>query len=802
MRNGEARQLSLYIDGLLVASGEELGTGKLRSEGPLRIGRSDGDDFNGTIDEVRIFNRILSKEEMQPLHQKPKDGSGERRTANKTLPPIRAEGVTVMRKRLESWKPTLTAAETISCAIRESDMLLKNDWMEINLSRETGEITALVSRGKQLLCAPGGVSIRDMVADVEFIQTEGKVTRIDVEYNSFNEVTVSFRKQYDNKYTATITYKLGVQALCCDVRLETDLSEPREARIEFNLPMLSNMTKAFWTRENAPFDMSDLPAELLVYRNSGMNTLMVLPSLTVYNPDDGVGLSLVAPFDLPKPGLYFKINTGEKRVQVSNIHLRLAKEEAARAAVYIVPHEGCWRPALAWMVKTYPDYFYPGNRKGIETPGWYFLGGPHGSEADMQTLKDRGCKWYQIHSHFPFYGLYMPKTDSWDVVVGLADQGKANLSDWEAGKEQGGYPNSYDQMREAIALRQKYDMQPLLYFQSFELWEQYGEKYCVEDVARGKNGRPHGAWYHCNLMNPDPAFAWGKDITAQIKRVPEEYPEIDGIFYDRDDYKEYDYAHDDGITMDVDVPCYPLCFAQQQINDVITGVLRDHDMTIITNGPTSVEVCKYIDGIMAETNAWGASLQYLGLVRPMTLLPYFFETNTYDQSPVQAEYKLKMALCGGFYPSLTYGEEDSQRIDQQYRPLFDLMKDREWVLNANALTLDEGMSGNIFRSSEGHYLATVVDFKRSKVEGDSPVRDVKVAIQVPDASDINYCYVLSGDYAGPVAVPITREQDTIQVIIPVHLASSMAVFTKEPLFEVARSSMPLFTKREREYLIS
>ena len=222
------------------------------------------------------------------------------------------------------------------------------------------------------------------------------------------------------------------------------------------------------------------------------------------------------------------------------------------------------------MLKTWPDYFRPGTLGGIETPGWYRLGGPHEGTTELKAFQDAGAKWFQIHSHFPFYGLYMPETDNWNVVVGVADQGKANLAAWERGETQGGFPNSYDQMRDAIRLRQDNGLQAFLYFQSFELWNQYSEKYFPSDIARGRSGGGHAAWYHCSLMNPDPAFAWGQFIAAQIEKVPQEYPTLDGIFYDRDDYRDYDYAHDDGVTMDVDVPAYMLGFAQQQINEVVT----------------------------------------------------------------------------------------------------------------------------------------------------------------------------------------------------------------------------------------
>jgi hypothetical protein len=433
------------------------------------------------------------------------------------------------------------------------------------------------------------------------------------------------------------------------------------------------------------------------------------------------------------------------------------------------------------MLKTWPEYFRPGTPGAIETPGWYRLGGPHETAPELRTFQDAGAKWFQIHAHFPFYGLYLPEINTWNVLAGLIDQGKADLETLERGETQGGPAIGYDQMREAIRLRRENGLQSFLYFQSFELWNQYAAKYYPDDVARSRGGAGHTAWYNCSLMNPDPAFAWGQHIAAQIKKVPRIYPTLDGIFYDRDDYRDYDYAHDDGVTMNVDTPVYMLGFAQEQINDVVTGVLREHKMGIFTNVPTSVEVTKHIDGIMCETNRVAGCLQYLGLSRPMVLLPYFFESSSYDTTPRETEEKIKTALSMGYYPSLTYGDDACKKIDARYRHLFELMKDREWVLSPRPLTLPEGVQGNIFRTPNEEYLVTVVDFSKSVVAGDAPTRDVTVEINVPDAERIRHCRVLSGDGVEPQTLRFARKGHVIRTTIPEHLMCSVVVFSAKQL---------------------
>ncbi len=60
--------LFTYEDGVL---GEQIpaSTGSLQKDAPLKIGGGFGNDFNGSIDDVRIYNRALSAAEISDLYQ-------------------------------------------------------------------------------------------------------------------------------------------------------------------------------------------------------------------------------------------------------------------------------------------------------------------------------------------------------------------------------------------------------------------------------------------------------------------------------------------------------------------------------------------------------------------------------------------------------------------------------------------------------------------------------------------------------------------------------------------------------------
>jgi len=790
MRDGKNKKLMMYIDGLLNIKGADRTAGNVNNQGSIKIGRSMGDDFSGAIDEAKIYNRLLTEDEIR-AHYEALGGKLPEKKAEVSMGVKRAEGIPVTRKRLMEWKPVMDASGKPE-AVREGETIkLRNNWMELVISDQTGEITSIAVKGKNVLDRPAGVIIRDVNAGKEFSMKDGSMSNFQLKTDMQGCAGVSFKKSFKD-YTLIVRYTIDNQALCWDIELSTELSA-REVNIDFSLPLLSKMEKAWWTSDNAPFELAALPVQKIIYRQN-----VVIPGISVYNSSQDFGFTFAGPFDLPKPGLSFAfyINKEGRPLVVSNFYLHTAKNEPARQALYIVPHEGDWRPGLAWMLKTYPSYFYPVAKHTIDGEGWYGMGDPGNKESEIKKMASQNVAWQEFHGHFPFYGLYVPDIEEWAIVM---DQDKIGLDVWEKQVPTEGVlaqtrKNSYKNTRELIDLWHKYNIQVYLYFQSFEAWNPYAEKYFPDDIARDASGAPHGAWYYCRLMNPDPAFPWGKHIAAQIKKLTEVYPKVDGIFYDRDDYCNYDFSHDDGVTRMEDNPCYMLGFAQEQINKIIADTLHPLGMGIWTNGPTSIEVCREIDGIMSEAVGQAPYLQYLGIVRPLILLPY-------DRSPEQTEEKLRLALWTGHFPSITYGGGKSRKIEDKYRPLFSLLKNKKWVLYPHALTLPEGFKGNIYQSPAGDYLIAVVNPQKSQITSGVFSRDIPVKVRVPDAKEIKFCYLISADCMGVNKIDFSSRGEIIDISLPYHLVSSLVVLSKKPKFEIARTSLPVFTKGEKNRLL-
>jgi len=692
----------------------------------------------------------------------------------------------------------------------EEEIIMMNSLMAVRISKETGEISSLMclkAGTPNLLADSAQIIIRDVKEGLELRQSDGDVAMISTE-----EYSDSVRAIFDIKffvstlsppptpqYQMRIIFTLDLKALRWAAELHTGLSPDREANIDFSVPISSEkMEYAFWTEDDAPFKLPI--SRYLEYRSWPF----WMPIVILYNMTSNFGLSFVSPFELKKPGLKYHLHSPDTLFNISNYYLRLGINHPARTALYIVPHEGDWRPGIAWLYNKYPEYFNPVSQRVLAGEGWYTMGNPFTKESEMADAQRRFVTWEEFHGHFPFYGLYAPWKDKWMLIM---DRDDISLEDWENDNNPGNVPTTgYTQNNNQISLWHKDTIQSYIYFQSFESWHQYSDSFFKDDIAKNLVDKPLPAWKFCNLMNPDPNTSWGKHIISQIDTLLSKYPDVDGIFYDRDDYWNYDYAHNDSVTMIDTTPVYMLGFAQEKINDSILMAVHSKDKGVWTNCPTSIEVCKGMDGIMSEGLLGAASRQYLGINRPLILL-------TYDRTPIKTEEKLKTALYTGHFPSITWSNDGACKdIEKRYQPLFRLYKGKNWVLDAQALQFAKGLKGNIFQTPDKDYLIALIDPEKYLTNLDPFYYDKWAKVKLPDkpwakvrrpmGHGTDYCYLLSGDYKGVNQVlDYTKNGREITVNLPLHRSSSLLQLSKEPRYEVTRISSPILVRGENETFV-
>lgn len=653
---------------------------------------------------------------------------------------------------------------------------LDNGTMKVTISKISGEITAITLKGKNLVSNPCMVN-----TSIDTKQKNGEIIKQHVNNRLPYYCQIYIKKDYFDKSVAQ-KFMIDSLTLYWEISIVSKIVEDREMCIDFSLPLIKTMQCMFTPTEGMPLSLKNSKIKKVIYRR---NT--TIPITTFYNDIYDYGLSVIAPLEVPKPGLSF--STDEEKLVVSFNHLRLTNNRKTKAALYIAPHEGGWRPGLNFLLNKYPEYFYPKIENTKIDEGWYTQASPRDNQSIVKKVVSKGVTWSEFHYYFPFYGLYIPKMQNWSLVANSDDIG---LSEWEAGA--GVKKNSQQKVKDIINLWHKYGIQVYLYFQIFEAWHQYAEKYFADDIARKKDNNPIPSWKFTNLMNPDPSSKWGKHIINQAKKLIKKYPEIDGIFYDRMDYWNYDFAHNDGITMINNKPAYMLGFAQEKINEKLFDFFHKHKKGIWGNGPTSVEVCKNLDGIMAETHISSLyKIQYLGLVRPIIFLAY-------DRKPEDTENKLKNALLCGAFPSITYGENKCQNLDAKYRPLFDLMLNRQWVLSKKPLEIPEEFKSNIFQTPEGDYVAVIVSTEKSQLVPHPFEYSIPVKIQIPDVDEIDYVYLLSGDWEGINYLNYKKVKGVITLNLPYHLSLSLIYLTKKSKSDLLRLSSPILLKGKNEVL--
>jgi hypothetical protein len=684
------------------------------------------------------------------------------------------------------------------------EIIMQNSWVVVKLSKNTGGISSFIywnsETAMELLTDTGYITIRDKRDTVEYRQSAGEVANIDTSSYPPDSVRAVFDINFglpppaEYPYSIRIIYTLGVQAFHWDAELQTDLTPDREANIDFSIPVIANMDYAFWTKDGAPFK---LPITRTVRYRKLWDVWTVVPTIILFNDTSNVGLSFVSPFELRKPGLDWKIKSDS--FIISNYYLRLSNNHPCSAAVYIVPHEADWRPGLAWIYDKYPDYFNPVSQTVLDGEGWYTQCGVVIPDSEMAKDSSRGVTWAEFGG-IPFLGLYAPAKNSWMIITDKDDSITYDM--WNNDESIPGVSwTSHDTINAVISRWDNHGIQTYIYFESFESWKEYTNRFFPGQFATDADKEtPLPAWKYCYLMNPDPDGLWGEHIVRQIDSLLIKYPNVNGIFYDRDDYCDYDYNHSDGVTMIGPDSAYMLGFALEKMNKIILDTVHNHGKGVWTNGPTSVEVCKDMDGIMSEAPYQAPCLQYLGINRPLIYLPY-------DTIPQQTEEKLKTALWTGHFPSIAWwyrAKPECWGIDSNYRPLFSLYKGKKWVLYPHALQLPEGIKGNIFQTPapNSDYLVAMIDPERysSKIYPETTHDifryDRLAKVQVPGNNEIKYCYLLSGDYRGVNQDSIHRNpaQARIEITPAAHRVSSLIQLSKEPMYEITRTSSPVLTR--------
>ena len=710
----------------------------------------------------------------------------------------------------------------------DESWILGNEAIEARIRKDTGSIESFLLKDKGIELLPDGLSsglaIEDVVESKLFFDLECSKVEDSEIITRKDKRTLSVTKTFNGAtFRTKELFTISKDHMKWEVSVRTELDTEREVCIYFVFPCLTKSIHLFLANYEAPIKPEDLfqrtgqwGADITLVKHrlfeygGRLPNITVIPAATIFDPEKDYGVTFLEPLDVPKSLIqfFFLPEKPEFSFVIVNRQLRLGPHIDAYACVLLKEHEGDWRPGLRWILNKYPEYFEAECKSIFRFEGSMLCDYINPPQRIERWLRE-GLKWQEIHFHFPFYGLYAPKKKEWMSVTSIEAASQLNLKRLSRLGRRGPiydapvYKVSEKEIKSYIDLLHQKGVAAFMYYQMFECNRDYAEKNFKESIVTDESGRFRPGWMYTYLMNPDPKYRWFKHLLQQVEGLLAKYPNCDGLFLDRADYRELDFSHDDGVTMVGNKPCHMIGFGFQKAMEQIADILHRRGKAIWTNGPTSIEATKHIDGVMAEGHPfWLKTLQYLCLVRPLIFLPLGDDAS---YKPRMTERNLKLCLEVGAYPHVTplQPEEYLKKnifLFDLYLPLLRFLNGRRWVLTAHALKLPKRFGGNIFQTPDGHYVVTLVSWDRSIFDSQRVYsKNLQVRVSLEDAEEITEAYLLSVDYEGWYKLDIRLEGREIILNVPWHSTSSMILLAKKN-FEVPDGINVKETREEPQLL--
>ena len=592
------------------------------------------------------------------------------------------------------------------------------------------------------------------------------------------------------------------------VKLRDNSGERRDVSVWFDLGGLPSDCQAFLPGV-FPHPPSDGSRQLVYgYRASGLP--LVIPAATFFSPAGTAGLTVLSPLAMPIQGFQVRL-TPFGGARVGRTDLRIEPHGEVQTEIFLGLHEADWRPGLAYIRGKYPEHFTAHNPTAVEING-PFLWSSTAPEEQVRQWHGQGVRWVEVHFTYPFLGKYFPENPSWipaadDLWAFEKVRQRADVPAQDAPFELiSGYLEKVftpwetgDTVRAFIRLLHRNNIKALMYFQPSECWDRYAEEHFPTDPVHDARGAEVPAWYEDIVLNPRPGSPWAQYLEQQFKQVLAYYPEADGIFEDQSHYDILDYAHDDGFSIDhgktADRMGYNICRLTSKLGEYAHSLGK----TVWWNGPYQIELGSIGDGHLAEGTE--EHIQWLGIGNvPITSGAWF--PDLYDRALLMGSQASSPSLTPISF-SYRYAHQipaDAKIPPEQlqdfarYAPLFDQIRQREWVLTADAVHTPPEIEANIFRKPDGNYAVPV-----ATTWGGSSIgvwHDLPVTVRVPDSAEIRGVYVLSADLPGWLRAPWKRRGPVLEIRIPRHHRASLILLAKTGFFAAFDGDGTLVPKRQ------
>jgi len=645
--------------------------------------------------------------------------------------------------------------------------IVSNTTTSVVLSRKQGNLEKVLCGGRCWNAYHGTLTIVDEMTGRIFNNTSAKIKTI----KPAGHAEVSFEKSYAG---ADITVKETWKAFedCLSWRVEVFLqkaSRPRSIRIKQFFPYpYCRYGKLVWAaNERFPCALEKLGGMHLYYGDPYHGT--VIPAVALYDKQGEAGITLAKPFGMETARLAFCFTDYySDGLEVENSCLALTGKHPAAAEVLIRSHAGCWRPGLAWLYGKYPEYFDPPNPKVRDLEGGFMITNPFTRNKLIKGAKKYDVKWAEIHNHFPCYGNYTPEEKEWKSVIAHD------------------YPElpplpkvSKKRINDHLAVLHKNGIKGLLYFQSSDAYIPYAEKKFPDAIVRDCAGKIISTWKECCLVDASSSTSFGRHIGRQIEKFVNDYPGIDGVFFDQMGYHAIDTAHNDGITAYENKPAAMFIHSYSAALKKMAGIMHGQGKIVWGNAPY-LEFQKAVDGIMAEGSGEIAEpYKYLCIVKPLLV-------HVYPDNPEKVEGMFKYCLLAGASYSIGGSSKvpvppqitaDVRRLFGAYIPLVEKLYGRTWLLEPSPLELPAGFQANIFKGADDKsVIVTLVNYNDSILrKGKLFDRNIKFRVKIKNAAFFSEAACLTTHRRHPQKGKIVRDGESLFITIPEHAIASVVI---------------------------
>ncbi|MBW1696420.1 MAG: hypothetical protein JRK26_06450 [Deltaproteobacteria bacterium] len=709
-----------------------------------------------------------------------------------------------MRKDTRAGKIVLILAGIFLCTANAvpAESIRDNGIWRLGLDNRTGAITALQARRNlnrewiDLLPGGGqgpaaGVTVYDVATGRTFRPGDPEVGLVGINWED-SSAEVSQSINLDGELVSIVLrYSFSGIELLWEAVLTGSSQGNRSLRVAFELPLVSGSRlwfqnlpemvragdgmqpgSAWYVRAPEGFDRFD---------NQYPRHDLTLPLVVVIDPQEKLGVTLSHPVDQRQPSAGFvraflPDSTPCLRSVTALTGLRGSRPLTVSGC--LVAHSPCYRPALEWMLGKWPEYFKP--HPGIyDKDGIYSIGNPGTGARDSdgkynyQGLLEYKAFFFEMHAHFPWYGLYFPdnpQTDSWP-----------DLAKIERGKPR------EDRLSVAVINQRLENLDEagfhvFYYFAINDGYPPEARRRWPDAIARWPDRVALSGWRGGGIeyrnMNADTSFSFGKDLLRQFDGISSQVRPLAGIFFDTVHHNDLDFAHDDGLTLvcldSTSVPAYSINFCYDYFLDYISQKLHSQGQYLFINGPGAIRNARGVDAIMLEGEGapeWEYEFEYRRflscMVRPMIWL---FPNRPHKRREILLQRCLLYGAIPSAPPSAREPQADRPRSEEDgklwrpYLPLYETLRGRRLCFEPDPLDVPTGFRGEIFTLPDGGYAVVLINESMSVLDpanSAGPTVTLRLAKRISDVRVITPL-----DHKGRKIKPLYTENGRLQLTVP------------------------------------